>query len=200
MLIKNAKREHRKITDGDVDEARLPDLGHIRVQGISHAGFRQDKRALDAVSEISLLRRKLGQKMALDSKKGTGDMAGGADDDVVPAPCKILLCKCFPLCKGMIGGADTGDGDRTELAEIKLDLPLGVQNAKGGMDLSVYHLSQKRGEGDQMDARAQERKLLDQVVKYWRKKVHFHVIAASDIQRKGMFLPAQPLFGGQGCL
>ena len=68
---------------------------------------------------------------------------------------------------------------------------------RSGVDLPVYNLSQKRGEGNQMDARPQEWKFLHQIMKYRRKKIHLHVIMAADIKGKDMLLPAQPLLSGQ---
>src|SRR5699024_6801819 len=96
--------------------------------------------------------------------------------------------------------ADACDGCGTEFPEAERSILLIFLRAEGGMDLFVFHLAEQRGEGDKVNGRAHQGKVLRQLPEYRRKQVQFCLIMASDLKRYKMFMPSKPFFCGQGCL
>lgn len=100
----------------------------------------------------------------------------------------------------MVRGADAGNRGRTEFSEVEGGLVLPFFYAKSDMSLFVFYLSQKRGERNLADGGAKMRKFSDQLFQYLWKKVHLHMIMASNVKRDQMLPPSQPFFCRQSGL
>ena len=71
----------------------------------------------------------------------------------------------------MLGGTDAGDGSPAELNELQRGSPLLLFGHESGVDLTVFHHSKKRGEGNQVNVGAQQRKVFGHGFKDRREKI-----------------------------
>ena len=167
--------------------------GKGRQQGVSHSGFDQGERALDAVAEIPLAKGKFLSDLVLDIHNKRGRFLGGTKDQV---PAQELSAEGLAVCQREVRGTDTADRTGKQLPEAEQGF-LGFPEAEGGLKLGFLHHSQDRVKGDGMDGRVNGRKFFHQSPENRRKKIQLKLAPAADVKKLNIFVPAKAFLGGK---
>ena len=151
VAVIDPKGNLREIPDRDIAKSGIPDLAHVRIQGVAQVSLYKDEGSVDVVREVPLLRRKGRDETALDGEEMSGNLPGGTHHQV---PLEHIFGENFILGQGMVGSTDTGYGGRRKRFETKSAFFLSFFEVKSRADLLVFHKPQKGGKWYHPDRRA----------------------------------------------